>query len=315
MHGKNALCVGAGVIGRGWSVLFLQHGWHVDLWDPDPVALERARESIGRALTDLMGADAGRAMLLELSTGGDLDVLARHADYIQENAPEQLGLKQELFARLDSAAPANTPIASSTSAMRMTDIARRAGHHPGRCVVAHPINPVYVMPLVELSGGENSRAEALDAVQRVLENLGRQVLRLERPEVGFVLNRLQETLWREALHLVASGAATVEQIECAVTNGLGPRWATIGPFMVYHLAYGDAGIRGMLAQNGGNHAGWSRLPAPPLSADVAESIAAACERAAARRSPQELLAERDATILRVLHARAKTSVTHESERP
>ena len=234
--------VGAGVIGGGWALHYLRMGLDVDVYDPAPGArpdlLTRLEDTW--PLLERIGLAAG-ASPDRLSFKADLAAAVAGADVVQENAPEDFSAKREVLGAIDRVAPPDTVIASSTSGFTMTTL--QAGLAvPQRCVVGHPFNPPYLIPLVEVVGGELTDPAAVDWLAAFYTAAGKRPLRLSRELPGFVGNRLQEALWREALHMVTEGEATVEEIDEAIAFGPGPRWAQMGPCLTLHLAGGSAGM-------------------------------------------------------------------------
>ncbi len=190
------------------------------------------------------------------------------ADLVQENAPENGPLKQRVLADADRAARPGVVIASSTSGFAMTMLQADC-EHPERCVVGHPFNPPYLIPLVEVVGGERTDPAAVDWLARFYASTGKRPLRLTRELPGFVGNRLQEAMWREALHMVAAGEATVEEIDASIAFGPGLRWALMGPLLTFHLAGGGGGMAHMLDHFGAAlDEPWTRLQAPPLTQEL-----------------------------------------------
>jgi len=212
---------------------------------------------------------------------------------VQENGPEDAQVKQAILAEIDRAAPPEVIIASSTSGFAMTML--QAGcANPQRCVVGHPFNPPYLIPLVEVVGGKLTDPAAVDWLAEFYTGVGKRALRLTRELPGFIGNRLQEALWREALHMVAAGEATVEEIDASIAHGPGLRWALMGPILTFHLAGGAGGMAHML-----DHFGaallepWTRLEAPPLTEELRERLVQGCLRQARGRSVAELQMMRD----------------------
>ena len=293
--------VGAGVIGGGWALHYLRMGLDVDVYDPAPDAqrdlLTRLEEKW--PLLQRIGLAEG-ASPDRLSVKTDLAAAVAGADVVQENSPEDLSVKRGVLAAIDRAAPAGIVIASSTSGFTMT--ALQAGcASPQRCVVGHPFNPPYLIPLVEVVGGELTDPAAVDWLADFYAAVGKRPLRLTRELPGFVGNRLQEALWREALHMVAAGEATVEEIDEAIAFGPGPRWAQMGPCLTFHLAGGNGGMAHML-----DHFGaallepWTRLAAPPLTEQLRERMVEGCARLANGRSVAELERQRDEFLAALL---------------
>ncbi|MDX3374391.1 3-hydroxyacyl-CoA dehydrogenase NAD-binding domain-containing protein [Streptomyces sp. ME02-6991-2A] len=300
---RRVACVGAGVIGGGWAAHFLARGYDVTAWDPAPDAEARLRRLVAAAWPALeqLGLAEG-ASQDRLTVAGSLEEAVAGAEFVQESAPEKLELKRDLLARLDAAAPAGTVIASSTSGYPMTDMQTGT---PGaaRLVVGHPFNPPYLIPLVEVVGGELTAPAAVEWASRFYKVAGKSVITMDREVPGFIANRLQEALWREALHMVANGEATVREIDASITEGPGLRWAVMGPMLTFALAGGEGGMAHMLDHFGPSlKSPWTRLEAPELDRALYEAVVAGCDEAAAGRTIADLAAERDRGVIDVLRA-------------
>ena len=293
--------IGSGVIGAGWAARALAHGLDVRASDPAPGAEERLRASVANAWPALQraglvpGADMAR-----LSFHLEIADAVQGADFVQENAPEREELKQHLLAQIDAATPAATVIATSTSGLLPTRL-QALCRHPGRIVVGHPFNPVYLLPLVEVLGGEKTAPEAIARAKAFYTAIGMRPLHVRKEIEGFVADRLMEALWREALWLVDEGVATTEEIDAAVVYGCGLRWSLMGTFLTFHLAGGDAGMRHMLAQFGpALKLPWTKLVAPELTPELTEKVVAGCEHQAAGRSVKALEQRRDDFLIKLL---------------
>ncbi|MFR9731448.1 3-hydroxyacyl-CoA dehydrogenase NAD-binding domain-containing protein [Saccharopolyspora sp. MS10] len=300
---RRVTCVGAGVIGGGWVAHFLARGYQVTAWDPAPDAAQRLRRLVDAAwpaLTELgLAPGASRDSLTVAAT---LEEAVAEAEFVQESAPEDLELKQDLLARIDAATPAEVVISSSTSGYGMTEMQQRCAT-PERLVVGHPFNPPYLIPLVEVVGGERTDAAATSWAARFFEAAGKSVITMDREVPGFIANRLQEALWREALHMVAEGEATVEQIDASITEGPGLRWPFLGPCLTFHLAGGEGGMAHMLDHFGPSlKSPWTRLEAPELTAELRDRMVRGCADASGGRDIAELVAERDRAVIAVLRA-------------
>src|SRR5215813_4262720 len=286
--------VGAGVIGGGWALHYLRMGFDVDVFDPGPGA-GRALLAMRDQIWPLLersglrpGASPDRIIL-----HADLAGAVSDADMVQENTPEDGTAKRATMAAIDSAARPDVVIASSTSGLAMTMLQADCAN-PQRCVVGHPFNPPYLIPLVEVVGGEKTDLAAVDWLTAFYASVGKRPLRLSGELPGFVGNRLQEALWREALHMVAAGEATVEEIDASIAHGPGLRWALMGPILTFHLAGGAGGMAHMLDHFGAAlHEPWTRLEAPPLTEELRERLVQGCLRQARGRSVAELQAMRD----------------------
>jgi carnitine 3-dehydrogenase len=300
---RRVACIGAGVIGGGWAAHFLARGYDVVAWDPAPDGAARLRELVATAWPALeaLGLAAGAAQG-RLSIAPSLEAAVADAEFVQESAPERLELKRELLAAIDRAAPAAVVIGSSTSGFAMTEMQPDAPG-AGRMVVGHPFNPPYLIPLVEVVGGERTDPAAVAWAAAFYRAAGKHALILERELPGFIANRLQDAMWREALHMVAAGEATVEQIDAAITTGPGLRWPIMGPCLTFHLAGGPGGMAHML-----DHFGpaldepWTRLKAPPLTRELRDRMVEGCAAEAAGRSIADLVRERDAKLVAILKA-------------
>jgi carnitine 3-dehydrogenase len=293
--------VGAGVIGGGWALHYLRSGFDVDVYDPAPGArldLLRLVET-SWPLLERIGLREG-ASPDRLSCHDQLAGAVAGADVVQENAPESGPVKRQVLADIDRVARPSVIIASSTSGFAMTML-QVGCEYPERCVVGHPFNPPYLIPVVEVVGGERTDPAAVDWLAAFYASTGKRPLRLSRELPGFVGNRLQEAMWREALHMVAAGEATVEEIDASIAFGPGLRWALMGPCLTFHLAGGSGGMGHML-----DHFGaallepWTRLQAPPLTPELRDRMIEGCLREADGRPVAELERLRDEFLAELL---------------
>ncbi len=303
---REAALIGCGVIGAGWAARFLLNGVDLVIHDPDPETprrLERLLERAERAWRRLTLAPVAFRGGLRFATG--IEEAVATADWIQESVPEREDLKRRTLAAIDAAAPAGAVIASSTSGLPPSRL-QEGLLHPGRFLVAHPFNPVYLLPLVELCGGRRTDPVTLDRAERMFSALGMHPLRLRHEIDGFVADRLMEALWREALHLVNDDLATAEEIDRAIVYGPGLRWAIKGTFEVFRLGGGEAGMRHFMAQFGpALKLPWSKLEAPELTPDLLEKIVAQSDAQAGDRSVRELEELRDDCLVSILLALKK----------
>jgi 3-hydroxyacyl-CoA dehydrogenase len=227
--------VATGTIGRSWIVAFARAGCRVAAWDPNGNCLA---DAVAWARAQLPRAAADRVIPCER-----LAACAAGADYLQENGPERLDAKQAIYRALTEVAAPRALLASSTSTLDITDISALVStEDQARCVVAHPVNPPHVVPVVELLGGRGTSAATVEAAARFLTAVGQRPVRLTRYVPGFLLNRLQAALVREAVHLVATGVARVDDVDAVISDGLGLRWALMGPFGVANTN-ADGGAR------------------------------------------------------------------------
>src|ERR1700730_1387139 len=286
--------LGTGVIGGGWAARALHFGIDVVAADLEPEMEEWIRGAVANAegaLARLTLAPLPPKGKLSFTT--DLHAMARQADFIQENIPEQLELKQRMLADVSRHAPADVVIASSTSGLMPSDL-QRDMVAPERLLVAHPFNPVYLLPLVELVGGKHTSAAALDAASAYLTYIGMHPLRVLREVPGHPTDRLQEAIWREILHMVSEGVATTGELDDSIVYGPGLRWAGMGTNLIYHLAGGEPGMRHMLRQFGPCLKWpWTKLEAPELTEALIDKMVAGTQAQAAGRSIRELERLRD----------------------
>jgi carnitine 3-dehydrogenase len=296
-------CVGIGTIGGGWAAYFLAQGYRVKAWDPSPDAETKLRRLIDAAWPALTKLGlAPNASKENFTVHSDLAEAVAGVGFVQESAPEVLELKRSLLAQIDAVTAQDVVIASSTSGYGMTEMATEAVN-PARLVVGHPFNPPYLIPLVEVAGGEATSAEAVKWAAAWYEHIGKSVITMDREVPGFIANRLQEALWREALHMVDNGEATVEQIDLAITDGPGLRWPIQGPMLTFHLAGGEGGMAHMLDHFGPSlKSPWTRLDAPELTSGLRDAVIAGCDEEVAGRSFLELVAERDEAIIAIRNA-------------
>src|SRR5579871_5667570 len=301
---RSVALIGGGIIGGGWAARFLLNGVDVHIYDPDQGARERIAEIVDGArrayarltLAPLPGE--GR-----LSYAGSLAEAVADAELVQESVPERLELKQRLLAEASEAAPADALICSSTSGLRPSMLQAQM-QRPERMLVAHPFNPVYLVPLVELCAGEKTALGAVQRAEAMYRTLGMHPVLLRHEIDGFLADRLLEALWREALWLVADGVATVEEVDDAIRYGAGLRWAVMGTFLTYRIAGGEAGMRHFMAQFGPALAWpWSKLTdVPELTDELVDRLAEQSDDQAAGQSIRELERLRDDALVAILQA-------------
>jgi len=292
--------VGTGVIGAGWAARCLAHGLDVVATDPAPGAEGRLRAAVENAWPALERVGlAGGARPDRLRFEPDLAAAVAAADFVQESAPESEALKRDLHARIDAAAAPEVIVASSSSGLLPTRI-QGACAHPERVLVGHPFNPVYLLPLVEIVQGERTDAAAAAAAEAFYRALGMRPLRVRKEIEGYVSDRLQEALWREALHLVADGVATTEDVDAAIAHGPGLRWAFMGPCLTFHLAGGEAGMTHFMEQFGPALAlPWTKLEAPALTDELVRRMVEGTRDQARGESVAALERRRDECLIRI----------------
>ncbi|WP_213776203.1 L-carnitine dehydrogenase [Caballeronia sp. dw_276] len=311
MQVKTLAALGVGVIGSGWVSRALAAGLDVIAWDPAPGAEEQLRKNVANAWPALervglaQGASKERLRFVET-----IEECVGEADFIQESAPEREDLKLSLHERVSKAAKPEAIIASSTSGLLPTDFYASA-KNPSRCIVGHPFNPVYLLPLVEVLGGEQTSEDTLKAASTFYESIGMRPLRVRKEVPGFIADRLLEALWREALHLVNEGVATTGEIDDAIRFGAGIRWSFMGTFLTYTLAGGEAGMRHFMQQFGpALELPWTKLVAPKLTDELIDRVVEGTTEQQGSHSIKQLERYRDDCITSVLTAIAEAKSRH-----
>lgn len=293
--------IGTGVIGGGWAAHFLRHGMTVTAWDPAPAAEAQLRQRVAAVwpILQRLGLHPN-ASPDNLHFSPTLAQAVATAEFVQESVPERLPVKIATLREIDAACPPDTVIASSTSGYLMTEMAVEC-QHPERCTVAHPFNPPYLMPVVEVVAGEKTSPEVHQWAVDFYRATGKQPLKLTKEIPGFVADRIMEAVWREILHMIDQDMATVEEIDMAVRYGPGLRWALMGPLTVLHLGGGAGGMAHLIHQFGPSlKAPWTFLAAPELTDELAQKVIDGCTRLTEGASIRSLEAERDDLLIRLL---------------
>jgi len=295
--------IGAGPIGAGWAAHFLARGYDVCAYIHDPKERESFDAILDTAWISLsaLGLEKG-ASRDRLSVTSDLNMAVQDTDFIQESAPERIEIKQALYKTLGEIVPSHVVIGSSTSGLTMTDIQQNCAT-PERCVIGHPFNPPYLLPLVEIVGGKQTSPDAVAWAGKFYESAGKSPLIMKKEIPGFVATRLQEARWREALHMDANGEATPADIDTALMNGPAPRMAVQGQCMAFHVACGEGGMATNLDQFGpALKLPWTRLEAPELTQELRDRMVEGCNAIAGTQRFEDMAAKRDAQIVAVLRA-------------
>jgi L-gulonate 3-dehydrogenase len=281
--------VGVGLIGRAWANVFSRAGWNVRLWDPVPGALADAPKLIAQSLEDVARHGLARdpaAAAKRIVAAASLEAAVQDVELVVESGPERVEVKIELFARLDAAAPASAILASSSSALvtsRFTE--KLKGRH--RCLVAHPVNPPHVVPIVELSGASWTSPETIARARVIYDSIGQVPIVVKREIDGFILNRMQAVLLSEAMRLVGEGYVSAEDLDKTIRDGLGLRWSFMGPFETIELN-APGGIPDYCARFGAVFAELASLPVTPQLWGK-DNIARAVASWGRSPSPQDIL--------------------------
>jgi len=300
--------VGTGSTGASWAGLFAAHGYVVRLFDTQPgiaqAALDRAiaaaRFLVAKGLADPRSADAG---MRSLKVSSHLEEAVAGVVLAQECVREDVLLKCAVFAEISRVAPEEALIATSSSGLSITEIQKRS-HLPGRTLAAHPYNPPHIIPLVELAPGALTTSVTLERARQFYVSVGKEPVTLSRDVPGYIANRMSAALWREAIELVRSGVASVEDVDKAVCYGPGLRWAVMGPHLIYNLGGGAMGLRGHMTHLVDSKEGmlrdlatWTEFPA-----DAVDVLAEGVESEVGGKKLAELEAERDEALVSVLLA-------------
>jgi len=301
---RRVAVIGTGVIGASWTALFLAHGLEVVATDVAPGAEAALKHFVAAAWPALqrLGLASG-ASQSKLTFSAALASAVKDVDLVQENGPEKIDFKRTLYRELDELLHPSVIIASSSSGLTMSEIQSACELHPERCVIGHPFNPPHLIPLVEVVPGEHTCDESVQRAVEFYTALGRTPV-VERKEIpGFVGNRLQNALSREAIYLVEQGVVTPEDLDKVITNSLGIRWATVGPFLGSHLGGGPGGYRHMAEHIGKSMKKmWAGLGTPSQTPEEQERLIEAVETAYGSSTYSELSEARDRKQLAVLAA-------------
>ena len=299
---RRVAIVGAGTIGASWAALFLARGLEVVVSDPaaDAEALTRARVQAAWPVLAELGHVLPGASAEALRFEPDLEAALAGADFVQENAPEREDFKTTLFARMDAVLPPQVIVASSSSGLIMSRLQSQC-RHASRFVIGHPFNPPHLIPLVEVVGGEQTSADTIDRCIAFYRGLGKYPICLNKEVPGHIANRLQAALWREAIHLAAENVASVADIDAAVSQGPGLRWALFGPHMTFNLGGGAGGLANFMDHLlGPVQTWWDDLGAPEVTPDLQQRLIAGVNAEAGERSIADLVQTRDAQLTALL---------------
>jgi carnitine 3-dehydrogenase len=294
---KTVGIAGTGLIGAGWAARLLIRGFDVIAYDVHPAAEPKLRAAIDAAwpsMSKLLGA-AGKRGKLSFTT--DLNEMADKADFIHEAAPEREDLKVKLFRDIDAVARPDVIISSSSSGF-LPSVLQSQCSQPERVIIGHPFNPVYLLPLVETVPGAKTSPEAMDRAGAYFESIGMQVLRLKKEIEGYICDRLQEALWREALHILNKDVGTTGDIDDSIIYSAGMRWAFMGSFLTYHVAGGPGGIRHFISQFDPTlELPWTDLPFPKWNDALQNRLIDGCEAQSAGQSVAEIEAKRNDVLV------------------
>jgi 3-hydroxyacyl-CoA dehydrogenase len=296
---RHVAIIGAGLIGASWAALFLSKGLRVTVSDPSRQALDGLPAFITTAWHDLAQLDeiAAAPPFEMLHVTQDIATACAEADLVQECGPDRIAIKQQIVAQIETTLGPDAIIASSTSSLMASDI-QTGARHPGRILVAHPMNPPHLVPLVELVAGRATDPACIAAARAFYDRIDRVTVVVRQERVGHLANRLTSALYREAVSLVAEGVATVEDVDRAIAHGPGMRWAFMGPHLTYHLGGGAGGYRHYLDHLGPTQvARWADQATPVLTPELIETLVAGIEEATQGQSPADLARRRDVALV------------------
>lgn len=300
--------IGTGVIGASWAAFYLAKGFNVVAYDPAADAEERLRTWVTAFWQDLqqLGLDK-TASLSRLRFENNLSLAVKDADFIQENGPERLDIKQALYQAMDAAAPIEAIIASSSSGLKISDI-QASCKHPERIVLGHPFNPPHLLPLVEVIGGKDTSEEAINRAMAFYQSLGKQAIRIRKEVPGHVANRLQAALWREAFYLVQEGVCSAQDVDTAITAGPGLRWALLGPYLNMQLANGDGFRHAMEHLGPPMTSWWQDLGSVTVDEDLIAHLGREVDAWLQQMPDVDLREQRDQALLKLLAMRAQSQL-------
>ncbi len=301
---RKAAIIGGGVIGGGWAARFLLNGWNVSVFDPDPQAERKIAEVLANARASLPAlSDIPMCAEGTLSFAQTITEAVEGADYIQESVSERLDLKHRVFAQIQQSAELGTPIGSSTSGFKPSELQEGAAN-PAVIFVAHPFNPVYLLPLAEVVPSPKSDPVIIENAKTILREIGMFPLHVRKEIDAHIADRFLEAVWREALWLVKDGIATTEEIDEAIRMGFGLRWGQMGLFETYRVAGGEAGMKHFMAQFGPCLTWpWTKLmDVPEFNDELVDLIAGQSDAQSGHHSIRELERIRDSNLIGFLRA-------------
>ncbi len=304
MSNKIAAIIGGGVIGGGWAARFLLHGWHVKVYDPAADAQRKIEEVLANARASLPKlSDVSLPKEGQLTFCDNLEVAVADAHWIQESVPERLDIKLSTLAAIQAACSHKAIIGSSTSGFKPSEL-QQGAERPAQIMVAHPFNPVYLLPLVELVPSKLTNTALLSQAKDLLTSIGMKPLIVRKEIDAHIADRLLEAVWREGLWLINDGVATTEEIDDAIRYGFGLRWAQMGLFETYRIAGGEAGMAHFIAQFGPClQWPWSKLTdVPELTDQLVQTIADQSDAQSGQYSIRELERIRDNNLIGIMRA-------------
>jgi carnitine 3-dehydrogenase len=300
---RKAAIIGGGVIGGGWAARFLLNGWDVGVFDPDPEAERKIGEVMANARAALPAlSDVPMPPEGKLTFHGTIGEAVESAEYVQESVSERIELKHKVYAQLQQSNP-GVLIGSSTSGFKASDL-QKGSPAPENIIVAHPFNPVYLLPLSEVSGSPTNPPEVVERTVQIMRDIGMFPLVIRKEIDAFIGNRFLEAVWREALWMLKDGIATTAEIDDAIRMGFGLRWGQMGLFETYRVAGGEAGMRHFMAQFGpALKWPWTKLTdVPEFNDALVDLVASQSDAQSGHHSIRELERIRDQNLVGFLRS-------------
>ena len=302
---KNIAVIGTGVIGTGWILRFLAFNKKVTAYDQNIKQRAYLKNELKRTKSIIEKLYNKKINPKNLIFKSKIEDAVKNADLIQENVPERLILKKKIINDISKFSPKNSIIASSSSGLLPTDLQSNC-INPKRFIVAHPFNPVYILPLVEIVKGKKTNNFYANKANQFYKNLNMQTLLVKKELPGFLSDRLQEALWREGLHIINDGYASTNDLDKAITDGPGMRWALMGTFLTFHLAGGERGMRHMLNQFGpALKLPWTKLKSPNLNKKLKNKIIRGTAKQSKNYSIKKLSNIRDNFLIDLIELKKK----------
>lgn len=300
---KQTAVIGAGVIGASWTALFLAAGMDVNIHDPSPTVEQYVDDYVTRAWSTLL--ELGLAVEGRKGTLRFFDTAAKAVEgtqFVQENVPERINIKHALFEEIEPHLLPEAIVCSSASGLMVSEM-QEGWKNPSRFILGHPFNPPHLIPLVELLANEKTDDEVLEIAEAFYKQVGKVTIRVNKEVPGHVANRLQAALWREAIHLVNEGVASVEDVDKAVWSGPGLRWAAMGPHMLFHLGAGAGGLEEFCKRYTPSfHRWWDDLGEVRLNKELAGKLSSGVKEEASGKPVGDMANTRDALISAMLTA-------------
>ena len=303
---KKIAVIGTGVIGSGWIVRFLAHNKKVIAYDKDIRLKKKIIKEIKRTWPYVRKLfNKKKLKLKNFKYVTSIQEALKEADFVQECAPENYKLKTKLMEIIGKYSKPNVIISSSSSGLLPSRIYSKC-KNPSRTIIAHPFNPVYMLPGVEIVPGKRTKKNFLKKAYKFYKSVSMNPIMIKKELPGYLSDRLQEALWREALHIVNEGYASTKELDRAIEDGPGMRWSLMGTFLTFHLAGGNAGMKHMLEQFGpALKLPWTKLKAPKLSNKLSNRVIAGTKKQARGKSVAEISKIRDEYLLNLQKMRKK----------